>query len=410
MDHDTVRAASDDLADTLDAEVATQRDGLLMIASENHVSRAVMAAQGTALTNRNALGYPDDRLYPASGNIDQVEQIAIDHARELWDADHANVQPHSGSLANLAVYLAVLDPGNTILALHPRDGGHITHGHAAHVSGDLYETAFYRADPDTGRVDYDGLHERAAAVEPDLVVSGYSAYPREVDFERVQAAADAVDAYHLADIAHLSGLIAADQLASPVGVADFATGSTYKTIRAGRGGFVLCDAEHADAIDDAVFPGLQGGAAMPMIAGKAAGFAEAQTPAFGEYAAALVANARALADRLQERGVHVVTGGTDTHIVLVDLRDSHPDLTGATAETALEAAGIYVTKATIPGETRPDETSGLRLGTPPLTSRGFDEADMETVGDLIGRILDGDDPDAVREDVEALAATRPLYD
>ncbi|GAA0234495.1 serine hydroxymethyltransferase [Haladaptatus pallidirubidus] len=408
MNSDPIRAVSEDLADALDAEETTQRNGLLMIASENHVSPAVMAAQGSVLTNRNALGYPDDRLYPASQDIDTVEQLAIDYAKELWGADHVNVQPHSGSLANLAVYLAVLEPNDRILALDPIDGGHITHGDTRHISGKQHETEFYHANPETGRVDYDDLQTRAEEFDPDLIISGYSAYPREVNWERVQAAADAVDAYHLADIAHLSGLIAADQLASPVGIADFATGSTYKTIRAGRGGVILCDEMYADAIDAAVFPGSQGGAAMPMIAGKAAGFAEALTPEFDSYAEQLVTNARTLAQTLAERGIHVVSGGTDTHIVLIDLRQSHPDLTGSEAEAKLEAAGIYVTKATVPGETRPNEASGIRIGTPALTSRGFEEEEMKKVAELINHVLNDDDLENVQTEIAVLCEENPL--
>lgn len=410
---DSIREVSSRVAEAIEAEADLQRNQLLMIASENFASEATMAAQGSVLTNRNALGYPDDRLYPGAENIDAVEEVAVEAAEELWGADHVNVQPHSGSLANLAVYLAVLDPGDRILSLDPRDGGHVTHGADAHVSGDLYEVAHYRVDPETGRVDYEDVRERAVEFDPDLVVSGFSAYPRSVDWERVQAAADATDAYHLADIAHLSGLVAAGELASPVGVADFATASTYKTIRAGRGGMVLCDAEHADAVDAANFPGLQGGASMPNIAGKAVGFREALTPEFDAYAAQLVANARRLASRLESHGLDVVSGGTDTHIVLVDLRSSHPELTGGEAEAALERAGVVVTAASVPGDERyPEESSGVRLGTPPLTSRGFEEREMEAVGDFVAAALDaaGDEDElaGIRADVEALCADPAL--
>lgn len=412
MHYRRVREVSEPVADALEGEVDTQRETLLLIASENHVSRAVMEAQGSVLTNRNALGTPDSRLYPGSENLDALEALAIEHATELWGADHANVQPHSGSLANVAAYAALLEPGDRILSLHPADGGHVTHGHPAHLSGELYEVDHYRVDPETGRLDYHGLDERARAFEPDLIVSGFSAYPREIEWERIQAAADAVGAFHLADIAHLAGPIAAGRFPSPVGIADVATGSTYKTIRAGRGGFVLCDDAHAAAIDEAVFPGTQGGAAMPTIAGKAVGFAEALEPAFEAHVERMLANAEALADALAAQGLHVVSGGTDTHIAVVDLRHSHEDLTGARAEALLEAAGLITTKTTVPGETRPSaQASGLRLGTPALTSRGFDESAMESVGRIVARVLDERAvTDDVTEAVARLCAAHPLYE
>ena len=412
MHYRRVREVSEPIADALEGEVDTQRETLLLIASENHVSRAVMEAQGSVLTNRNALGTPDSRLYPGSENLDALEALAIEYATELWGADHANVQPHSGSLANVAAYAALLEPGDRILSLHPADGGHVTHGHPAHLSGELYEVDHYRVDPETGRLDYDGLEERARAFEPDLIVSGFSAYPREIEWERIQAAADAVGAFHLADIAHLAGPIAAGRFPSPVGIADVATGSTYKTIRAGRGGFVLCDDAHAAAIDEAVFPGTQGGAAMPTIAGKAVGFAEALEPAFEAHVERMLANAEALADALAAQGLHVVSGGTDTHIAVVDLRHSHEDLTGARAEALLEAAGLITTKTTVPGETRPSSAaSGLRLGTPALTSRGFGESAMESVGRIVARVLDERTvTDDVTEAVARLCAAHPLYE
>lgn len=413
MEYTEVREAEAKVADALEAEVVTQRESLLLIASENFATPAVMEAQGSVVTNRNALGYPNERLYPASENIDAIEQVAIDYAKELWGAEHANVQPHSGSLANFAVYLSVLEPGDRILSLDPLDGGHITHGSDLHVSGDLYETDHYRVDPETERIDYEYLRELAEEVNPDLIISGYSAYPRAVDWERIQDVADDTSAYHLADIAHLSGLIAADQLTSPVGIADFATGSTYKTIRSGRGGFILCDDEYADAVDRAVFPGSQGGATMPTIAGKAVGFAEALTSEFEEYASGLVENARALSDALIDQDIHVVSSGTDTHIVLVDLRDSHPELSGEAAESTLADAGIIVTKATVPGEDRPQKASGLRIGTSPLTARGFSPDGFAVVGDLIRRILDAPNDEQItskaREEITRLCERYPLY-
>ena len=403
-----------DLAAALGNEVTRQQETLTLIASENHAGPAVLAAQGSVLTNKYAEGYPGERYYAGCEHVDEVERLAIDRAKSLWGADHVNVQPHSGTQANMGVYFAMLDPGDTILSLTLTDGGHLTHGHPANFSGQLYDVAHYHVDPETGYIDYETLHEQAREVQPDLIVSGYSAYPREVEFDRVQAAAEAVDAYHLADIAHTTGLVAAGVHASPIGVADFVTGSTHKTIRAGRGGIIMCREEYADTIDSAVFPGAQGGPLLHNTAGKAAGFQEALQPSFREYAEQTVANTQALADRLQDHGLSVVSGGTDTHLLLVDLRDSHPDITGKDAEQALADAGIVLNKNTVPGETRsPTVASGLRFGTPALTTRGFDEAAMRRVADLSVRIIDHPDDATVRSEVagevEALCNDHPVY-
>lgn len=330
MDHEHVREVDPEVADALAGERDRQEQTLAMIASENHVSEAVLEAQGSVLTNKYAEGYPGERYYAGCEYADEVETLAIDRAKELWGADHVNVQPHSGTQANQAVYYAVLDPGDKILSLDLNHGGHLSHGHPANFTGQIYEVEQYEVDADTGYIDYEGLREAAEEFEPDIVVSGYSAYPRTVDWEEIQAAADAVDAYHLADIAHITGLVAAGVHPSPVGVADFVTGSTHKTIRAGRGGIVMCDEEFADDIDKAVFPGGQGGPLMHNIAGKAVGFKEALDPSFDEYAQNVVDNAEVLAETLQDHGFSLVSGGTDNHLVLVDLRDSHPDLPAAT--------------------------------------------------------------------------------
>lgn len=400
MEYERVSSASRSVGEAIEAESRLQEEGLMMIASENIASPAVREAQGSILTNRNALGYPGSRLYPGSENIDEVESLAIDYAKELWGADHVNVQPHSGSLANLAVYLAVLDPGDVILALHPRDGGHITHGSDLHLSGELYETEYYELDQTTGCLDYDAIARRAEAVDPDLIISGYSTYPRTIDWERFRSIADDVDAYHLADIAHVSGLIATGAFPSPVNQADFCTGSTYKTIKTGRGGFILSDDKYGEDIDKALFPGLQGGAAMPNIAGKAVGFAEALTDEFETYIDQTIANARALADGLVDRGIDVVTGGTDTHIVLVDLRESHTDLLGSEAEQALETAGIIANKVSVPGDSRyPSDASGIRFGTTSLTARGFDTDDMDFVADAITRTFDNADDESTLKSI-----------
>ena len=415
MSYDEVRRTDPALADALEGERERQEDTLAMIASENHVSEAVLEAQSSELTNKYAEGYPGERYYAGCEHADTVEELAIERAEELWGADHVNVQPHAGTQANMGVYLAMLDPGDKILSLELEHGGHLSHGHPANFTGQTYEVEQYEVDPETGYIDYEGLHQHAEDFDPDIVVSGYSAYPREVDFERIQAAADAVDAYHLADIAHITGLVAAGVHESPVGVADFVTGSTHKTIRAGRGGIIMCDEEYADAIDASVFPGAQGGPLMHNVAGKAVGFAEALSPEFESYARQVVDNAEALGARLQEHGFSLVSGGTDTHLVLVDLRDSHPDTTGTVAEEALEAVGIVLNKNTVPGETRsPFNPSGIRAGTPALTTRGFDEAACERVADLIYRVVDNPDDEAVKADaeaeVESLCAEYPLYD
>ena len=415
MDYSHVRDVDPAVADALSEEVQRQRDTLAMIASENHVSEAVLEAQGSALTNKYAEGYPGERYYAGCEYADEVEQLAIDRATDLWGADHVNVQPHSGTQANMAVYLAMLDPGDKILSLDLTHGGHLSHGPPANFTGKPYEVEQYEVDAETGYVDYEGLAETAETFDPDIIVSGYSAYPREVDFERVQAVADSVDAYHLADIAHITGLVAAGVHASPVGVADFVTGSTHKTIRAGRGGIIMCDEEYADAIDNSVFPGAQGGPLMHNIAGKAVGFAEALDPAFEAYAEQTVANAKALAETLQDAGLELVSGGTDNHLVLVDLRPSHPDTTGKDVEAALEDAGIVMNANTVPGETRSAfDPSGIRLGTPALTTRGFDEAATREVGELIVRVVDDYDDEAVVEDVservQELCEEFPLYE
>ncbi len=419
MNYDRVRSIDPDAADALAGELSRQRSTLSMIASENHVSEAVLEAQSSVLTNKYAEGYPGARYYAGCEYADEIETLAIERAKALWGADHVNVQPHSGTQANQAVYFTILEPGDKILSLDLDHGGHLSHGHTANFTGQLYEVAGYQVDPETGYIDYEALDERAREFEPDVIVSGYSAYPRTVEWERIQETADAVGAYHLADIAHITGLVAAGVHPSPVGVADFVTGSTHKTIRAGRGGIVMCDEEFADDIDRSVFPGGQGGPLMHNVAGKAVGFGEALDPAFEGYAAQVVANARALGDRLTEHGLSLVSGGTDTHLVLVDLRESHPDVSGGDAEDALHEAGIVLNGNTVPDETRsPFDPSGIRAGTPGLTARGFEESEMETVADLIVRVLDAfedgeADPEvvsAVGDEVDALCTDHPLYE
>ncbi|WP_459191352.1 serine hydroxymethyltransferase [Halosimplex sp. J119] len=415
MNYDTVREVDPEIADALEAEVERQGDTLAMIASENHVSEAVLEAQSSVLTNKYAEGYPGSRYYGGCEHADTVEQLAIDRAKELWGAEYVNVQPHSGSQANMAVYTAMLEPGDKILSLDLTHGGHLSHGHPKNFAGQVYEVENYEVDEETGRIDFDEVRAHAEEFDPDMIVSGFSAYPREVQWDEFQAIADDVDAYHMADIAHITGLVAAGVHDSPVGVADFVTGSTHKTIRAGRGGIIMADEEYGDAIDSAIIPGTQGGPLMHNIAGKAVGFQEALQPHFEEYAEQTVKNAEALADHLQEHGFSLVSGGTDNHLVLVDLRDSHPDVTGKEAEEALEDVGIVLNANTVPGETRsPFVASGIRAGTPALTTRGFDEDACETVGHCIAEVIDNPDDEDVKaevaEIVQGLTEEYPLYD
>jgi glycine hydroxymethyltransferase len=415
MSYDRVREADPAVADALASERERQNDTLAMIASENHASEAVMEAQGSELTNKYAEGYPGERYYAGCEHADTVEELARERAKELWGADHVNVQPHSGTQANMGVYLAMLEPGDRILSMELEHGGHLSHGHPANFTGKTYEVEQYGVDPETGYIDYEELAETAAAFEPDIVVSGYSAYPRDIDFERIQGVVDDVGAYHLADIAHTTGLVAAGVHSSPVGVADFVTGSTHKTIRSGRGGIIMCESEYADDVDAAVFPGAQGGPLVHNIAGKAVGFREALEPEFEEYAQQVVDNARALGERLQEHGLSLVSGGTDTHLVLVDLRESHPETTGKDAEAALEEVGIVLNANTVPGETRSAfNPSGIRAGTPALTTRGFGGEACREVADLIARVVDDYDDESVKADVsdrvDELTDEYTLYD
>ncbi|PSP51440.1 serine hydroxymethyltransferase [Halobacteriales archaeon QH_7_68_42] len=415
MNYETVREVDPEAADALAAEVERQQDTLALIASENHVSEAVLEAQSSVLTNKYAEGYPGSRYYGGCEHADTVEQLAIDRARELWGAEYVNVQPHSGSQANMAVYLAMLEPGEKILSLDLTHGGHLSHGPPANFAGQVYEVENYEVDPEGGRLDFEAIRDHAGEFDPDMIVSGFSAYPREVDWEAFQAIADDVDAYHLSDIAHITGLVAAGVHDSPVGVADFVTGSTHKTIRSGRGGIIMADEEYGDAIDKAIIPGTQGGPLMHNVAGKAVGFKEALQPEFEAYAEQTVANAKALGAHLEKHGFSLVSGGTDNHLVLVDLRESHPDVTGKEAEEALEEVGIVLNANTVPGETRsPFVASGIRVGTPAITTRGFDEDDAETVGHCIAEIIDnvGDDDvkGEVAEIVQELCEANPIYE
>jgi len=414
MSYETVREQDPAVADALAGERGRQNDTLAMIASENHVSEAVLEAQSSELTNKYAEGYPGRRYYGGCEYADDVEQLAIDRAKELWGAEYVNVQPHSGSQANMAVYLALLEPGDRILSLDLTHGGHLSHGHPENFAGQMYDVEQYGVDTESGRLDFEAIDEQAEEFDPDVIVSGFSAYPREVDWEGFQEVADAVGAHHVADIAHITGLVAAGVHENPVGTADVVTGSTHKTIRSGRGGIIMADEEFSDDIDAAIIPGTQGGPLLHNIAGKAVGFGEALDPAFESYAEQVVANAQALGERLAEHGFELVSGGTDTHLVLVDLRPSHPDTTGKEAEEALEEVGIVLNANTVPGETRSAlDPSGIRAGTPALTTRGFDEAASREVADLIARVVDNPNDRTVKADVservDELTEEYPIY-
>ncbi|PSP82321.1 serine hydroxymethyltransferase [Halobacteriales archaeon QS_1_68_17] len=403
------------VAEALTGELAHQRGSLYLVASGNYLSPAVLEAQGAVVANERAEGYPGARYFAGCDHVDEIEELAIERARELFGADHVNVQPHSGTQSNMGVYVAVLDPGDTILSLELSHGGHLSHGHPANFAGQYYDIVQYGIDLETGRIDYDELAATAREHDPAMIVTGFSAYPREIDWERVQSVADEVGAYHMADIAHITGLVAADEHPSPVGVVDFVTGSTHKSLRAGRGGFIMCDADYASDIDAGVFPGSQGDPLMHNVAGKAVGFREALEHEFEEYAAQVVANADALAATLTEHGLELLSGGTDTHLLLIDLRESHPDMTGKDAESILETVGVVLNANPVPGDTRPPTvTSGIRIGTPAVTTRGLDESDMETLGELVVRALDNPDDDetiaAIGDRVDDLCDAHPLYE
>jgi glycine hydroxymethyltransferase len=396
------------------AEARRQSGGLELIASENFVSRAVLEAMGTVLTNKYAEGLPGKRYYGGCEHVDVAEDLARSRAQELFAAEHANVQPHSGAQANMAAYFAFLEPGDKILGMSLSHGGHLTHGSPVNFSGRIFNVVSYGVGDDDGVIDYDALREQARAERPKLIIAGASAYPRIIDFETFAEIAREVDARLVVDMAHIAGLVATGHHPSPVPWADVVTTTTHKTLRGPRGGLLLCREEHAKAIDKAVFPFTQGGPLMHIIAAQAVALLEAQKPEFKTYSGQVVANAAALAGGLSERGFHLVSGGTDNHLMLVDLRPSHPELTGKDAEAALEAAGMTVNKNTVPGETRsPFVTSGLRIGTPALTTRGMKEDDMGRIAGWIARVLeqpgDADTIAAVRGEVGELCAAFPLY-
>lgn len=397
-----------EIAAAIAAERARQESHIELIASENFTYPAVMEAQGSVLTNKYAEGYPGKRWYGGCEHVDVVERLAIERAKQLFGADHANVQPHSGSQANFAVYTSVLQPGDKVLGMNLAHGGHLTHGNPVNFSGKLYEFVQYGVREDTGLIDYDELAAIAEKEKPKMITVGASAYSRIIDFERMGRIARSVGAYLFADIAHISGLVAASIHPSPVPHADFVTTTTHKTLRGPRGGLILCKAEHAKAIDSAMFPGGQGGPLMHVIAAKAICFGEALKPEFKAYAQQIVNNSRALAEAMVLRGYKLISGGTDNHLFLVDLRENLPDLTAKVAQETLDLAHITCNKNAVPFETRsPFKASGIRLGTPAVTSRGMNEEDMVVIADCIDTVLkaiDTDSLDAALESVKARVA------
>lgn len=393
-------------------ETTRQLGQLEMIASENFVSPAVREALGTVFTHKYAEGLPGRRYYGGCEFADEVEELARNRATRLFGADHANVQPHSGAQANMAAYFAFLEPGDAILGMNLSHGGHLTHGSPVNFSGRLFNVNAYGVREEDGRIDYDQMRDVARRCRPKLIISGASAYPRTLDFGAFAGIAAEVGAVHVVDLAHIAGLVAGGHHPSPVPHADVVTTTTHKTLRGPRGGLVLCRAEHARSIDKMVFPFIQGGPLMHVIASKAVALGEALTPAFRDYGARVIANARVLGRTLTQRGVRLVSGGTDTHLILVDLRDR--DLTGKDAEQALERAGITVNKNTVPGETRsPFVTSGLRIGTPALTTRGMGTEEMTRIGGWIADILDRPGDSAriggIRRKVGELCGAYQLY-
>jgi len=408
---DALRTQDPEIARLIEREIIRQSQGLELIASENFVSPAVMEAMGSPLTNKYAEGLPGKRYYGGCEVVDAVEQLAIDRAKQLFGADHANVQPHSGAQANAAVYLAFLKPGDTVLGLDLSQGGHLTHGSPVNFSGLSYNAVHYGLD-EQGLIDYGRMRELAVEHRPKMIIAGYSAYSRVLDFERFAAVAQEVGAILMVDMAHFAGLVATGVHPSPIPHADVVTSTTHKTLRGPRGGLILCKAAHAKAVDKAVFPGIQGGPLEHVIAAKAVAFREALEPAFTAYCASVVANARELAAALGARGFHIVSGGTDNHLMLVDLRPKN--LTGKLAEQALGAAAITVNKNTVPRETQsPFVTSGIRVGTPAATTRGMGLKEMRVIAEFIDTVLaapaDAAVAATVRERVRALAREFPLY-
>jgi glycine hydroxymethyltransferase len=409
---DALQATDPEVYAAIDAEEERQRNKLLLIASENFASPAVLAAQGSLMTNKYAEGYPGKRYYGGCQHVDQVEDLAIQRCKQIFGAEHVNVQPHSGSQANMAAYLSVLKPGDTILGMDLAQGGHLTHGSKVNFSGMIFRAFSYGVDRQSETIDIDAVRKLAEECRPRMIVVGASAYARTLDFPKFQAIAQSVGAYLMVDIAHIAGLIAAGLHPNPIPYADFVTTTTHKTLRGPRGGVVMCKAEHAKAVDKFVFPGMQGGPLMHVIAAKAVAFKEALSPPFKRYQQQVVANARVLAQGLLERGYKIVSGGTDTHLMLVNL--TNKGITGKEADAALDAAGIIVNKNAVPYDEKPPAVaSGIRLGTPIVSTRGMKEAEMREIVALVDRVLQHrQDPgvlEEVRSQAKALCSRFPIF-
>jgi len=407
-----VAEADPEIAKIMADELNRQEYGLEMIASENYVSKAVLDVQGSVLTNKYAEGYPGKRYYGGCQFVDQSENLAIERAKKLFNCEHANVQPHSGSQANMAVYLAALKPGDKVLGMSLSHGGHLTHGSPVNFSGLLFDIASYGLDEKTGRLNYDNIASIAKKEKPKMIIAGYSAYPRLLDFKIFREIADSVGALLLTDMAHFSGLVAGDAHPSPIPYSDYVTSTTHKTLRGPRGGIILCSSERAKEVNSRIFPGIQGGPLEHVIAAKAVAFGEALKPEFKTYAAQIVKNAKALADEVLKRGYSLVTGGTENHLILIDLSDR--EITGKDGEIALDLAGITVNKNTVPNEKRsPFVTSGLRIGTPALTTRGMKEAEMKVIAGWICDVLEDHTNSAklneVHNQVKELCKKFPIY-
>ena len=410
MQYEMLKNYDPELFEAMDNELTRQREHIELIASENFVSPAVLAAMGSHLTNKYAEGYPSKRYYGGCVYVDVAEELARKRACELFGADHANVQPHSGAQANTAVYFALLNPGDTVMGMDLSHGGHLTHGSPVNMSGKYFNFVPYGVDSVTEQIDYDNVRKIALDCKPKMIVAGASAYPRAIDFAKLREIADEVGAMLMVDMAHIAGLVAAGEHANPVPYADIVTTTTHKTLRGPRGGLILCKEQYAKAIDKAIFPGTQGGPLMHVIAAKAVCFHEALQPAFKEYQHQIVLNAQALAKRLMERGVKLVSGGTDNHLMLVDLSDT--EMTGKKLETLLGMANITLNKNTVPNEKRkPTITSGVRIGTPAATTRGMKEAEMIEIADMIADVIEGGEAavEGVKARVLELCARFPLY-
>ncbi|MCA0971028.1 serine hydroxymethyltransferase [Halobacillus litoralis] len=410
MNH--VKSTDAEIFEAIQSEQKRQQDNIELIASENFVSEAVMEAMGSVLTNKYAEGYPGRRYYGGCEHVDVVENLARDRAKELFGADHVNVQPHSGAQANMAVYFTVLEHGDTVLGMNLNHGGHLTHGSPVNFSGQLYNFEEYGVTEKDQRIDYDAVLEKAKEVKPKLIVAGASAYPREIDFAKFREIADEVGAYLMVDMAHIAGLVATGLHPNPVPHAHFVTTTTHKTLRGPRGGMIFCQEEFAKKIDKSVFPGMQGGPLMHVIAAKAVAFKEALQPEFKQYSRQVIANAKRLGEALVERGVNLVSGGTDNHLLLLDLRQN--ELTGKVVEKALDEIGITTNKNGIPFDPEsPFVTSGIRIGTAAVTSRGFKEDEMDEIADLIAFVLEHHEDEAKMKEahnrVQQLTSRFPLY-